>query len=193
MSPEQAAGTSVDARTDIYALGVILYELVSGRCHFDADNIMGILTQHMIKAPTPFRDLESAASGCARRAGAVIFKALSKKPEQRYQTMDALAHDLDQVVRGGAPTAVAEMIARSAGFNVPADFFKNLARPARESEIPAGIRPTRTGMYAELGVAVVAIALIAFLSTKSSKQAPAPAPLRRRPQLLPGRSTRRPR
>ena len=151
MSPEQAAGTPVDARTDIYALGVILYELVSGRVPFDADNFMGILTQHMFKAPTPFRDLDPPHPDVPAELEAVIFKALSKKPEQRYQTMEALAQDLDEVVRGGAPTAVAEMIARSAGFNVPADFFKNLARPARESEIPAGIRRTRTGMYAGVG------------------------------------------
>jgi len=129
MSPEQAAGAPIDHRTDIYSLGVIMYEMTSGQLPFNADNFMGILTQHMYKAPVPIRALvpvpDRPVHDCPPTLEAVILKCLSKKPEQRYQSMDELREDLERVRSGGVPVAVGEMMARSGGFNVPADYFKH--------------------------------------------------------------------
>jgi len=130
MSPEQAAGAPVDHRTDIYALGVMLYEIVSGQLPFNADNFMGILTQHMYKAPVPIRALVPGPE-CPPSLEAVILKCLSKKPEARYASMAELAADLERVKSGQVANAVTEMMARSGGFNVPADYFKQ----------PAGLVP----------------------------------------------------
>jgi serine/threonine-protein kinase len=176
MSPEQAAGTSVDSRTDVYALGVILYELASGRVPFDADNFMGILTQHMYKAPVPILAIVPPPEGVPAGLDAVIQKCLSKKAEQRYASMDALVADLDRVEKGVVPEAVAEMMSRSGGFNVPADYFRSSAgMPALVPGEPALKPRPRWGLYAGVAGIAAAVALtLGILVQSQSTGAKAP-------------------
>ena len=180
MSPEQAAGQPVDHRGDIYSMGVILYELASGRVPFDADNFMGILTQHMYKAPLPIRALVPQLQEVPPGLEAVVLKCLSKRPEQRYQSMSELIADLDKLRAGAMPDAVSEMMSRSAGFNVPADYFskRQLPEPIPAAPEPAPRRnnwPLLVGLAGLVAALVIGGSILARSGQSRAEPEPPPA------------------
>jgi serine/threonine-protein kinase len=99
MSPEQAGGSAVDHRSDIYSLGAIMYELFTGQRVFEARSFGEFVLKHLQAIPVPPRDLE----GIPPLPGgleAIILKCLEKKPEHRYQTVTALRTDLNRIMAG---------------------------------------------------------------------------------------------
>ncbi len=105
MPPEQAAGVPVDLRADIYSLGCILYELLTGRVPFYAETYMGLLTMHMYEPPLPPREAEPEAD-ILPDVEAIVLKAMQKKPENRFQDMREFAAAIEAVGTGAGPVLV---------------------------------------------------------------------------------------
>jgi predicted Ser/Thr protein kinase len=189
MSPEQCAGSHVDQRTDIYAVGVMLYEMACGKVPFDAENLMGILTKHLYENPLPPSQVPDAA-GISPALEAVILKCLQKKVEARYQTMAELSADLDAIEGGLAPRAQTmnrvERPTAAAAVGTLTGVEARVSLGAGEQDIT--IRKSRAPLFLGLGAgAAVVIAGLMFALGKPSTQSaaagtPVVAPAQEQPQ-----------
>jgi serine/threonine-protein kinase len=100
MAPEQALGQAVDGRVDIYAMGVICYEVFAGSLPFRGESFMGILTQHITTEPEPVAQRAAAAGrGLPPGLAEIISRALVKDPDKRFQTMDEMVQALVTIYR----------------------------------------------------------------------------------------------
>jgi serine/threonine protein kinase len=121
MSPEQAQGKTLDARSDIYSLAVILYEALSGKLPFEARTPMEYIQKHVLEAPIPLQQRapeRTFPSGLWEAIG----KALAKAPEQRYQTAIEFAGALRPFVGNSATVeAIFQMYPEPPAFRPPAD------------------------------------------------------------------------
>jgi serine/threonine-protein kinase len=94
MAPEQIEGKRGDQRTDVYALGIMLYEFLAGQVPFVGDNALAVMSQTVHDPPTPLHQRNRAVSP---PLGAVIHKAIRKDPEERYQSAEEMLHDLEHL------------------------------------------------------------------------------------------------
>ncbi len=139
LSPEQARGRGVGPQTDIYSLGVVLYEMLAGRVPFEGDSSVAIAMQHVSDPPPPLRAL---APDVPESLALVVAHAMLKDPAQRYGSADEFAADLDRVRRGLVPVAATAahtaIVARDPTELVPAVE----ATPLLSGEQPLPARPT---------------------------------------------------
>jgi len=89
MSPEQGQGHAIDHRTDIYALGVLMYECLTGKVPFAADTYMGVVTKHMFAKPVSMGEMDPELQGSP--LDAIVLRCLEKDPEDRFNSMGELS------------------------------------------------------------------------------------------------------
>src|SRR3954454_19230737 len=99
LSPEQARGAPVDPRSDLYSLGIVLYEMLTGKVPFTGDTPVEIAMKHLSQVPEP---PSKQRSEVPHDLDAVVMRALSKEPDQRYGSTEEMDADLARVARGVA-------------------------------------------------------------------------------------------
>jgi eukaryotic-like serine/threonine-protein kinase len=159
LAPEQAQGRPVDGRSDLYALGCVLYALVTGAPPFVGDSPVAVAARQLTEPPTPPSDRNPRVSPALE---AVVLTALAKDPADRYQTATAMAQDLDRVI---ADAGADSMPLGDPGAGRPTDRLPS-GIPAGAATVPMASTALRRpgwvpwALVAALGIIVlVAVAL----------------------------------
>jgi hypothetical protein len=160
MSPEQAKGAPLDPRSDLYSVGVLLFQLVTRRLPFDADTAVGFATKHLTEPPPPPSRIRPG--GCSPEMEHLILRALSKDPAARPQTAEAFLEALDSL-----PASESSHAARTARVVLP---LGATAESPKRSDIATArtvvsarsTRQRRVGAWGPVLLGMGAAALVLF-------------------------------
>ena len=156
LSPEQARGEHVDARSDIYSTGCVLYELVTGTPPFSGDTAVSVAYQHVREDPVPPSRVEGDVPSAI---DAIVLKAMAKNPANRYQTAADMRSDIDRAL-AGRPVEATPVLTEDAAQLMPPPATTVLLRQQQP-------RTGRAAAYALLALATIAVFVIALLVARS--------------------------
>ena len=158
LSPEQAQGAQPDPRSDLYSLGVMMYEMVAGKPPFVGENPVAITYQHVHSMPTPLRDQRDDVT---MEFEAIVAKCMAKSPKKRYDNASALRDDIRRALSGEPVKALQAVLAQTSNVEattaIPVLTTESL--PPYEDEFDTAV-PGRTAAYV-FGAVFIAIALLA--------------------------------
>jgi eukaryotic-like serine/threonine-protein kinase len=156
LSPEQAQGQEVTPRSDVYSIGVMLYELLTGRLPFTGDSAVAIALKHMQEPPPP---MNREGLRIEPNLEAVVLGALAKDPAARWQTAD----DFAQALEACRPYVEAFLSGEQPGQDTAV--FAAVPSPPDEAAV-AGAKPRRWPAYALVALVLALIALMAWVFTR---------------------------
>jgi serine/threonine-protein kinase len=164
MSPEQCHGRAVDHRTDIYAMGVLLYRLYTGRLPFDGQTFTEVITQQVMLTPDP----PSRHAVLPDALDRLIMRCLSKDPGERPQSARELGGELAAIFAAATPA-----IAPPRPASPSSTTLSSSAAELGPVAAPTAGRPRAAFIAVAVGLAAVAVAVVALLATRDGG-APAP-------------------
>ncbi len=187
LSPEQARGEAVDARSDVYAAGCVIFELLTGEPPFTGDTPVAVAYQHVREDPRRPSELDPAIPPAL---DAVVLKALSKNPANRYQSAAEMRADLVRVRSGQAPMAPVVMsdADRTAMLDSPARTgpTRRIGNTGRHTMPPAAVpayyddEPRGGSLGKKIGIAaatLLALVLVGFVAFQFFAPPPAAVPV----------------